>query len=280
MLSNGNHFWLNGRLRRSGEAVISPYDRGLQVGHGAFETMHVHEGKVFAVTRHWQRLCQSCKVLGIKAPELTVFSDAVEETVAANGIDPARVRFTITRDNGEGEGSPTMVVTVSQSLTHRPAARVATVPWPRNEQSPLCGVKCLSYADNVLASEHASKLDADEAVFGNTRGELCEGATSNIFLVQPDVDGIATPPLNAGCLPGVIRGLVIELAEADGIQVAQRALALSTLSQAREAFLTSSTRYVQAVSHVDGQALFQSPGGYTRRLAELLKSLMAENPDP
>lgn len=277
MSSNEKFVWLNGRLTPLGEAVISPFDRGYQVGFGAFETMHARDGRVFAITRHWQRLCHSCQVLGMTPPELPVFADAIQQSVQANPFHDARVRFTISRS---GEGGVTMLVTVVEAPVYDGEARVASVPWPRNELSPLGGVKSLSYADNVLGLEHAMNRGAGEAVFGNTRGELCEGAGSNVFLVPADGDVLVTPPLEAGCLPGVMRGLVIELAEANGIPIEQKAVPFSSLSQAREAFLTSSTRYVQAISHVDDQPLSRSPGPCTVRLSELLNRWMNENFNP
>ena len=58
---------------------------------------------------------------------------------------------------------------------------VVTVPWPRNERAALAGVKAVSYAENILALDHARRHGAREALFGNTQGNLCEGATTNVL---------------------------------------------------------------------------------------------------
>src|SRR5690606_39426427 len=84
-----------------------------------------------------------------------------------------------------------------------PASSVAVCPWARNDRSPLAGAKATSYGDNVVAARWAAERGCDEALFANTRDELCEGTGSNVFLV---VDGLLrTPPLSSVCLAGVTR---------------------------------------------------------------------------
>ena len=82
------------------------------------------------------------------------------------------------------------------------------VPWVRNERSAVAGLKTTSYAENVVALAYAKERGAIEAVFANTRGELCEGTGSNVFVVR---DGVVwTPPLDSGCLAGITRALAVE----------------------------------------------------------------------
>ena len=122
------------------------------------------------------------------------------------------------------------------------------MPWTRNERSAVAGLKTTSYAENVVAVEYAHQRGASEGLFANTRGELCEGTGSNVFLV---VGGrILTPPLASGCLAGVTRALVIEWCGAE-----EATLSMSDLAAADEVFLTSSTRDVHPVSALDGRAL-------------------------
>ena len=146
---------------------------------------------------------------------------------------------------------------------------VATVPWPRNERSPLAGVKTTSYAEQVLALAHARAAGADEAVWADTRGRLSEGAGSNVFYV---VDGeLRTPSTSTGCLPGVVRGLLLEWCT-----VRECEDPIEVVAGAEEVFLTSTTRGVQAVSRWDDVDL--PPGEVTdvvRRIwAEKAPSLL------
>src|SRR5262249_43513122 len=119
---------------------------------------------------------------------------------------------------------------------------------------------------------------AGEAIFVNTRGELCEATGSNVFVGRESV--VRTPPESAGCLLGVTRALVLELCAEHGIPAEEAALAPSALGDADEAFGTSSTREVQPIARVDGRALPAAPGPMTEKIAGLFTELTARNPDP
>jgi branched-chain amino acid aminotransferase len=142
----------------------------------------------------------------------------------------------------------------------------------------VAGLKTISYAENVRALAFALERGASEAVFCNTRGELCEATGSNVFVVR---DGtLRTPPEDAGCLLGVTRALLLEEVKALDIPAEEVALAPGALAEADEAFLTSSTREVQPVSHVDGVALPAAPGPITAALAAAFTELVRRDPDP
>ncbi|HSO95236.1 MAG TPA: aminotransferase class IV, partial [Acidimicrobiia bacterium] len=147
-----------------------------------------------------------------------------------------------------------------------------------NERGATAGLKTISYAENVRALAYAHDRGASEAVFANTRDELCEATGSNIFLVVDDV--LVTPPEASGCLLGVTRALVIELCAQLGIRAEERALPLAALAAAEEAFLTSSTREVQPIGRVDERELAVAPGPRSQELAAGFLTLIASNLDP
>jgi branched-subunit amino acid aminotransferase/4-amino-4-deoxychorismate lyase len=137
-------------------------------------------------------------------------------------------------------------------------------PWPRNEHSPLVGLKCASYAENCIALDHARRLGFDEAVFFNTAGHLCEAATANIFIVKNG--RLSTPSLESGCLPGIGREVVIERAHEMGISFEAVVLTHEDLIAADEIFLTSSTRGPVPLVLLEDKKL--SVGSVVRRLLE------------
>jgi branched-chain amino acid aminotransferase len=155
---------------------------------------------------------------------------------------------------------------------------VVIVPWSRNERGAVAGLKTTSYAENVRALAYARERDAGEAIFLNTRGEVCEATGSNVFVIRDGV--VLTPPVDAGCLLGVTRALVLELCAKHGMPVEEAALGPSALADADEAFLTSSTREVQSIGRVDGRALPAAPGPTSDKLGALLTELIARVPDP
>jgi branched-chain amino acid aminotransferase len=128
-----------------------------------------------------------------------------------------------------------------------------TGPFFRNERSPLAGLKTVNYGDNAVAQRRARAAGADEALFANTRGELCEGTWSNVFVL---VDGQwSTPPLSSGCLPGITRGVVLELFAELGLPVTESTRSIEGLDRVESAFLTSSLREIQPIAVMDGREL-------------------------
>lgn len=269
--------WIDGVLMEDDAATVSALDHGITVGDGVFETIKVQGGRTVARRRHLDRLARSAASMGFDPPERAVLERAIDEVLAANDLPEARLRLTVTTGEGPlGSGRepsrPTVVAAVAPADPVPPTTAVITVPWVRNERSPLAGVKSTSYGENVIALARARAAGASEAIFANTRGELCEGTGSNIFLV---LDGeLITPPLSSGCLAGIARELVIETSE-----VVERPVPYEALASADEVFLTSSIRDVQAVSSVDGRQL-AAPGPRTIAAAEAYRARLAQDLDP
>jgi branched-chain amino acid aminotransferase len=155
---------------------------------------------------------------------------------------------------------------------------VITVPWPRNERGALAGLKTISYGENVRALAVAKEEGAGEAIFPNTRGELCEGTGTNVFVVTGGV--LRTPPEESGCLLGVTRALILELAGRLGIQADEVTLPMTAVATADEAFISSSTRELQPISAVDGNRLPVAPGPVTTLLADAFRRMVAEDLNP
>jgi len=198
--------------------------------------------------------------------------------IAANDLVAGRLRVTVTGGpsplgSDRGTLAPTVIV-AGGPLPDWPASTdVVVVPWPRNERSAVAGLKTVSYAENVVALARARDRGAGEALFANLAGNLCEGTGTNVFVA---VGGrLLTPPLSSGCLAGVTRALVMEL-----VDVAEVDLAVSGLATVDEAFLTSSTRDVQAIRAVDGQPLPACPGPLTTAASAAFEALLAADPDP
>ena len=275
--------WLDGQLVPAGEARVSPFDHGLLVGDGVFETLRVYDGVPFAWTRHHRRLERSADGLGLTAPSSQELRAAVDAVLAANRLTDGRVRLTVTGGpsplgSERGDGPPTVIVVAAPATPWPSTVDVVIVPWSRNENGAVAGLKTTSYAENVRALAYARERDAGEAVFLNTRGELCEATGSNVFVVRDGV--VRTPPADAGCLLGVTRALVLELSAEDGMRAEEAVLGPEALHDADEAFLTSSTREVQPIGRVDGRVLPAAPGPASEKLAVLLGELIARNPDP
>ncbi len=277
------HLWINGRIVATTAARISPFDHGFIVGDGVFETLVARDGKPFTPTRHWRRLVSSCEAMSIPPPSFATCTQAMHEVMRANDLVDARIRITVTSGDGplgsdRGDAAPTLTVVATPLKPWPPTESVVIVPWVRNERGALTGVKSISYAGNVRALSHAHAAAAGEAILANTRGELCEGTGTNIFVV---VNGrVQTPPLSSGCLAGVTRALTLEACQAAGIAVEEIAMPISVLHSCDEAFLTSSTRDVHPLARIDQRAMPGVAGGVTQRVAQAFRAYVAGRDDP
>jgi len=270
--------WLNGQVLEASEARISPLDRGFLLGDGLFETLACHQGAPFLWEEHLDRLEASAKALDIGFPGRAMLRDAVMWVVAANGLahaDAARVRITLTRgEGGEGGGvwpdevlAPTVLVTASP--VHLPAGLAedgaAAITSAVRAVAGAPTHKSTSFQPNVLAKGEARRAGAWEALLRNERGEVAEGATSNVFAVR--AGELHTPPPEAGILPGVTRAFVLRMARDLGITAEESALRPQALAGAGEAFLTSSLAGIVPLVRLDGEPIGSgAPGPVTRRL--------------
>lgn len=255
--------WCNGEFLDS-PLTVSPADRGLTNGLGLFETLLAIDGAPVDLARHLGRMKAGAAKLGWELPAAGM-ETVIAELLGRCGLESgrARVRIALTAGAGDlrslsrGENS-LLWITASTCAEPPDTMTLVTSPFPRNERSPLAGLKCASYAENLIALDHARRAGVDEALFFNTCGELCEAATANVFLVK---DGrVMTPPLSSGCLPGTMRGRVMERFPVDEV-----ALTDADLAAADEVFLTSATRGVVPVSSIDGREL--CPGAVVRAVA-------------
>jgi branched-chain amino acid aminotransferase len=270
--------WFNGSLLAdSGATVIGVDDHGLTVGDGVFESVKVVGGRPFAVTRHLDRLMRSAAGLGLPAPDLDAVRRGIAAVLDEEALELGRLRITYTAGpapmgSGRGDGPTSLIVAAGTMGPADETTAVVRVPWLRNERSAVAGLKTTSYAENVVALAHAKQRGASEAIFANTRGNVCEGTGSNIGYV---IGGeVRTPSLTSGCLAGVTRALLLEWCD-----VVEADEPIDVLDEAEEVFLVSTTRDVQPVHRVDDRVL-PAPGPVTAKLRETWSARAAESVDP
>ncbi|MBK1827480.1 aminotransferase class IV [Haloferula rosea] len=229
-------------------------DRALSHGMGVFETLLVVEGSIVDAPSHRQRMEDGCERMGLRCPDWRVVAEAIQQHSAE--FEDGMLRGRVMRSAGEGglasdhgENEKTVLTLVPWTEGPR-RLKVATAPWARDERSPLAGVKCTSYAENLMALRMAAgQGDLDELLFANSKGDWCEGTTSNGFAV---IGGeLVTPSLDSGCLPGTMRSKVLRWASELGIPCRERRIPMQELGEASEIFLTSAIRGVVPVVEFD-----------------------------
>ena len=251
-MSGAGAIWVDGVLVDAGAPAIAADDHGFLVGDGVFETLLVRAGRPLFWSRHLARLDRALSTTGLAPLREDRLRAAVGEVLAATGVGEARLRITVSSGPG-GAGltrgsAPTTVVSatpLTAAATQPAPARVVTAAGARNERAPLVGVKTTSYAEAAALHAWATSLGADDVLLGDSRDRLSEGLTANVFVV---LDGhLVTPSLVAGCLPGIVRDLVLEAGLAQAIEIP-----LDRLADAEEVFLTSSVAGVRPVASIDG----------------------------
>ncbi len=272
--------WLDGKLVPKHEAKISVYDHGLLYGDGVFEGIRQYNGRVFQKQAHLKRLFESAQGIRLKIPQTPEqLSQAIEETVAANKFRDCYLRLVVTRGIGYLGISPKNCATPSVFIiadtiqmypedTYKNGMAVITASTIRNHPNSLSPkIKSLNYLNNILAKWEAIDAGVPEAVMLNHLGYVCECTGDNIFIVK---DGeLQTPQEDSGVLIGITRQVVMSLARAAGIRVAEKNLTRQDLYVADECFLTGTGAEVVPVTSIDKRSIGDGKVGViTKRLME------------
>jgi branched-chain amino acid aminotransferase len=279
--------WLNGELVDSEDAKLTVYDHGTLYGDGVFEGIRVYGGRIFQCQAHVDRLFTSAKAIRLAIPYTKQeIVDAMYETVRANGAGAEYIRLVVTRGVGTLGLSPfkcpqpNVYVIADQIALYPPemyesgmAVIIAkTVRTSARMLDP--GIKSLNYLNNILAKIEAIDAGVAEAIMLNEHGNVAECTGDNIFLVE---DGrVVTPPLSAGILPGITRGVVIFLARQVGVPLAEEDMPPERLQRATECFLTGTAAEVIAVTKIDGRTVGDGKvGPVTQKLCAAFREYIA-----
>jgi branched-chain amino acid aminotransferase len=268
---------IDGRVYSEQDAKISVFDHGFLYGEGVYEVLRTYRKQPFLYEPHMTRLRESAAQIALPVPwtDAEMHARIATTIEAANLPGEAYVRLLLTRGVGDlvydpaACPSPTTIVIVKPHVeppasVYEDGVSVALVPVMRNHpQSVNPRIKANNLLNNALAMQHAIKRQAFEALMRNHRGELCECAQSNFFVVTSGV--VRTTPLDAGLLAGITRAFVLELARGLGHRTREETLYEEDLASADEAFLTSSTREIVPVVKIDDLTIGDGrPGPITR----------------
>jgi branched-chain amino acid aminotransferase len=261
----------NDRLLPIEQVRLSPGQAGLLNGWGIFTTVRVVSGEPFAFERHWRRLEKDADRVRLRVPYAAdVVRRRLGELIQANQVreGTARIYLVYNRTgfwcSEESFPEVDLILYTAGLPPHREPARLALRPNGRYSASPLCSVKTTAWLNNVWHLAEAQKAGFDEVVLLNERGEVAECTAANIFAVHAGT--VSTPPLTSGCLEGVTRGVLLEIAPELGIPARERALTPDDLRRADEVFISSTNRNLLGVGAIEEHIFAAAPGPVTRRL--------------
>ena len=256
--------YINGKFYAKDEAKVSVFDHGYLYGDGIYETLRGYEGVVFKLDEHIARLMRSASMIMLELPmDAAGFADAVNRTVAENGLSEAYIRITVSRGPGELGldpalcPEPTVVIMAKELRPYPPemyanGIKASVVRTRRNSPDALDpAIKSTNFLNNILAKVEAKNAGACEGIMLNHDGHVAEGTISNVFMVEGGT--LFTPPAEAGILVGVTRDLVITLAGTLGMQAREELFLPERLLSADEVFITNTTMEVMPVTDIDGR---------------------------
>ena len=279
--------WLDGKLVDKENAKLSVFDHGTLYGDGVFEGIRAYGGRIFQCKAHVDRLFSSARHIRLAVPYTKQeLIDAMREAIKANSISDGYIRLAVTRGEGTLGLSPFkcpdpsvfiiadqivmyphemyqngMAVIIAETI--RTSARMVK-PW----------IKSLNYLNNILAKIEAIDAGVAEAIMLNQEGNIAECTGDNIFIVK---DGqVITPPVTAGILEGITRGVVIRLAGEQSVPLVERDITVEQLYAADECFLTGTAAEVIAVTKIDERPIGDARvGPVTQKLLTAFRDYIA-----
>ena len=284
--------FIDGKYCDEKNAKISVFDHGLLYGDGVFEGIRAYNGRVFKLKEHIDRLFYSAKAILLAIPmSHEQVCKAVVETCRRNGIRNGYIRLVVTRGVG-GLGlnpnrckTPSIIIIADKIQLYPPSMYqrgldIITVPTVRNLHSALNpAIKSLNYLNNILAKIEANNGGCEEAIMLNAEGFVSECTGDNIFIVKGNQ--LMTPPLSAGALYGITRGVVMDLAREIGLSVSEPNLTRYDMFNADECFLTGTGAELIPVVKIDGRIIGNGkPGATTKDLVNRYHALTKVSGEP
>lgn len=254
--------------------LIESLRPGVISGRGVFETMRVHDGRIFFLQRHWRRMFRGLKLYGLVMPySVKKLTEYLYQTVQRNNSRRARLRLAVWRQNGRLRTSIICQPQQGPSQAQYQQGYKAAVSKERRNKTRFSHVKSMDYG--LLRKELLKARDRgyDEVIFLNKYGELAEGATTNLFFVKNNI--LFTPAAASGCLNGITRQIIKKCAFQAGIRCRAVRDGISRLMKADEAFLTNSVIGLMPLTHLKGRPIGSGrPGPITLRLLQAYQEFL------
>ena len=279
--------WLNGTLVDKEDAALSVFDHGTLYGDGVFEGIRIYGGKIFELRAHVERLFESARQIRLAVPYTKQeLGEAMYETLRTNEIVDGYIRLVVTRGCGTLGLSPfrcpdPSVFIIADQIALYPdemyANGMAVIIARTTRTSARMlnpSIKSLNYLNNILAKIEAIDAGVAEAIMLNEQGNVAECTGDNLFIVK---DGrVITPPLDAGILGGITRGVVLRLAAEASLPRVEQDVTVEALYDADECFLTGTAAEVISVTKVDGRSIGDGrPGPITQKLLAAFRQYIA-----
>ena len=274
--------WIDGELLHRDEAKVSVFDSIVQGGDAVWEGLRVYDRKIFCFDEHLNRLMESAKSMDFEdIPTLDYIKDAIFSTLKENGMkDETHIRLTLTRGKKITSGmNPqlnqfgcTLIVLAEWKSSIYSGKKLKLVTANIRRNSPLCLDSKIHHANlinNILAKIEANNAGVDDAIMLDLNGFVAETNATNMFMIK---NGTVYTPFPKACLPGITRGLIIEICKNNNILILEKDISLTELYNADEVFTTGTMGELARVIEIDKRKI-ENKGGVLMQLQSLFRKL-------
>ena len=274
--------WINGELLHRDEAKVSVFDSTVQGGDAVWEGIRVYDGRIFCLGKHLNRLIESAKSMDFEnIPSITDIKTAIFSTLKENGMkNDTHIRLTLSRglkitsgmDPKLNQFGCTLIVLAEwkPSIYSGKELKLVTANIRRN--SPLCldsKIHHNNLINNILAKIEANHAGVDDAVMLDLDGFVAETNATNIFMTKDEVVLTSFPK---ACLPGITRGLIIDLCKRNNIPIIEQDISVTQLYNADEVFTTGTMGELARVVEIDNRKI-KNTGSYFDKLQLIFRKL-------
>lgn len=270
------HF-LDGYLQEATEKQVQAIAPGNIEGPGMFETMRTVNGEIFLLEEHLRRLSEGLKLIGLENPfSVDQWWKIIQKTMDANHLTEARVRVMVWKNGRHTESSViARPLVLPAEPVYRKGYRLAVVDLVR-PAGPLSHVKSTDYGLFIRALQLAQVRLCDDAILLNDQGHVVEASRANLFWI---VRGeLHTPSTATGCLAGITRQVVMQIASRQKIAVREVEAPVSAIEDADAVFVTNSIIGVMPVRRVN-RCLFYLNHPLLKTLARVYAEYLEKTPD-
>jgi branched-chain amino acid aminotransferase len=267
--------YLEDRFLNTEKANISILDLSVQRGYAIFDFLRLIGNHPLHLEDHLNRFFYSAEQMRLPVPKSREeIKQIIQELIWENDIPGSGIRIQLSGGNfSDGNESFTPVLFVSQAPFPAPSAghfengiRLASYEYQRQ----LPHVKSTDYLMSIWLQPYLTERSADELLY-HVGGMITESPRSNFFIVSQD-DKLVTPA--TGILKGITRMKVLQLAS-EAYTIEERAVSIEEAMGAKEAFITSTTKQILAVTQIDNRSIGNgSRGAVTIQLADRLEEMV------
>lgn len=275
----------NGEVLKNEGPTLSSANRGHLYGDGLFESIRVINGRPINTEAHILRMLEGAIALKMRTPAFfstAFFEEKIGELLKASSIDRGgRVRISLDRVSG-GTYKPesndvsyfieVYPMEESEYVLNDKGWEIDLYTSIRKQKNKLSNFKTKNGLLYVMSAIEAQEKGLDDLLITDQKGSILEGSSSNLFVVSNGV--LYTPGLDEGCLGGVMRMTLINIALENGIKVYESSIMPQNLLAANEVFLTNAIKGITWVSNYRSK---QYQNEMSIRLLSLLNKHFTKN---